>query len=607
MSFQAGIVRLDGRSPGEAESSTIQAWVRTAASGPVASKCLAEACLAHSSSVVNGRNCAATFDGRLDNREELRQRLRDAVSGDAVDAALALAAWEMKGTAGLAELIGDFSLAIWDAAKKSLLLASDYAGVRPLYYAVEPDRVLWSTRLRPLVEYLRPRDLDDEYVAGIMTAGGCPHHTPYRGIRSVPPGHAVTIAGGKTGIARFWHLPLEETIRYSRDEEYAEQLLALFREAVRARIPGEANCLCDLSGGLDSSSVVCIASDLIRSGDVTPAKFATVTVEHEGSRDTPFYRAVEERCGFEAIHLAASEFPFLTAAATGGALPGFWESLQKQIAGLAREAGVTTYLTGKFGDEIMGNWGDDSDQVAGLLRRGRPLRAIEQAVAWSKCMRVPAAWILWRAIRSNLPMPLQPSYEHDISAWREGPADEEDSIAPAFRKRVDLDHRNRFLSRDWKLARPERRRCLRSLTSTVELRRLQTPEVFEHLDYTHPYMHRPLVDFMLSIPADVVCRPGEPRRLMRRAFREMWPRQLQSRRSKDTFGTVFLDSLRPLARELLKHDKPLQLVERGYADRASLTSRLERLSSSIKCNERQLRYLILFEFWLRHSAGGMLS
>ena len=86
---------------------------------------------------------------------------------------------------------------------------------------------------------------------------------------------------------------------------------------------------------------------------------------------------------------------------------------------------------------------------------------------------------------------------------------------------------------------------------------------------------------------------------MRRAFRELWPPALRKRRSKDTFGGVFLDSLRPLAGALLQQPQRLQVVERGYVDGPSVKKRLEQLSYSLDCNEPQLRQIILLEFWLR--------
>src|SRR5579859_7264707 len=83
-------------------------------------------------------------DGRLDNRADLLLVLRDSLRSDASDAALALAAYERWGTDGLARVIGDWSLVIRDLATGATTLASDFAGVRPLYYHVQPARVLWS-------------------------------------------------------------------------------------------------------------------------------------------------------------------------------------------------------------------------------------------------------------------------------------------------------------------------------------------------------------------------------------------------------------------------------------------------------------------------------
>ena len=94
---------------------------------------------------------------------------------------------------------------------------------------------------------------------------------------------------------------------------------------------------------------------------------------------------------------------------------------------------------------------------------------------------------------------------------------------------------------------------------------------------------------------------------MRRAFSQLWPAELRKRRSKDGFGGVFLDALRPLAVEMLKQPGRLQVVERGYVDPESLRKRLEKLSSSLECNEPQLRQVILLEFWLRarEKRGGL--
>jgi len=101
----------------------------------------------------------------------------------------------------------------------------------------------------------------------------------------------------------------------------------------------------------------------------------------------------------------------------------------------------------------------------------------------------------------------------------------------------------------------------------------------------------------MTVPADVLCRAGEPRRLMRRALSDLWPPKLRKRRSKGLFNAPWLEALQPLARDLLKARR-LQLVERGFVDRTSVLLRLERLSAGLDCNMSQFQQIILLELWL---------
>jgi hypothetical protein len=175
----------------------------------------------------------------------------------------------------------------------------------------------------------------------------------------------------------------------------------------------------------------------------------------------------------------------------------------------------------------------------------------------------------------------------------------ETSLLPRFGNRAGLSEPGSFFSNAWMQAPPERRKYFHALSTMLELRTLQAPEPLQHLDYTHPFAHRPLVEFLMTVPADVLCRPGEPRRLMRLALSDLWPPKLRKRRSKGLFNAPWQDALRPLARDLLKVGQ-LQLVERGFLDRSSVLSRLDRLSSGLDCNEPQLRQIVLLELWLRN-------
>ena len=141
-------------------------------------------------------------------------------------------------------------------------------------------------------------------------------------------------------------------------------------------------------------------------------------------------------------------------------------------------------------------------------------------------------------------------------------------------------------------ARPERRKYFRALSTTLELRTFQTPELWEHLDYTHPFVHRPLVEFLMTVPVEVLCGPGKPRKLMRSGLSHLWPVRLRMRRSKGLFNLPWQEALASIAPVLMKA-KELQVVERGYVDRDGVLSRLQRLSAGLDCNLDQMRHVIV--------------
>jgi len=535
------------------------------------------------------------WDGRLDNRGDLLLLLADSLQGDTSNAALARAAYERWGTDGFVKLIGDWSVVIRDHGSRATVLASDFAGVRPLYYCAQPGGVLWSSRLQSLVEETGISELDEQYVRGFLLLGGCPNRTPYKGIHSVPAGHSVCVSSEGTTIHRFWSLPIGDEIHYRDERRYEEELRALFREAVAVRLQTESPVLAELSGGLDSSSVVSMANHLMRSGAARATRLTGISYVWRNSLDEPFIREMESFCGIKGVHISSRDVPVISETQAGNAMPEVFYPLRASTAAVADSLGATTVLTGQGGDLMMGNWFDDSLQVAASLRRFRIGRAWKEALAWSKILRLPVYSILWRAFQAALPPSLAPTAIYTAPDGSYAPRSTETSLVSGFGEAES------FFSDAWMQALPERRKYFWSLTTLLDLRTLQPSEPLQHLDYTHPFAHRPLVEFLMAVPADVLCRPGEPRRLMRSALSDLWPLKLRTRRSKGSFGAPSQEALRPVARILLQ-SRQLYVAERGFVDRASVLSRLQRLSAGLDCNEAQLRNIILLELWLRNRA-----
>lgn len=542
------------------------------------------------------------WDGRLDNRTDLLLRLKDSLRGETSNAALALATYERWGNDGFIHLIGDWSVVIRDHANRTVVLASDFAGVRPLYYCVRAGRVLWSSCLQSLVDATGISELDEQYAHAFLLFGGCPNRTPYKGIYSVPAGHAVCVRGGETKFHRFWSLPIGNQIRYRDERRYAEQLRALFQEAVSVRLQNGSPVLAELSGGLDSSSVVSVANHLIRSGSVRATQLASVSYVWRNSLDEPFIREMESFCAIEGFHISTSEVPLVSEAQVGQAMPEVLHPLRAATAIVAGELGATTFLTGQNGDLTMGNWFDDSLQVAASLRRLHFGRAWMEAIAWSKVLCRPVYSILGGALRAALPPSLAPAALYTALDGSHAPKSAETSLLPGLQEEGPKS----FFSNEWMQAPPERRKYFHALSTTLELRMLQAPWPLQHLDYTHPFAHRPLVEFLMAVPAHVLCRPGEPRKLMRSALSDLWPAKLRTRRSKGLFNTPWQEALRPLAHLLLQSGR-LHLVERGFLDRTSVLSRLQRLSAGLDCNLSQLRQIMLLELWLRNHREGRFA
>jgi asparagine synthase (glutamine-hydrolysing) len=538
------------------------------------------------------------WDGRLDNSASLPAPERAGDSVHPPQSAYALDAYLRRGVAGFRDLVGDWSLVIWDPRSRSIVLASDYAGIRPLYYHLGGGSLRWSTSLADLVGWTGTHDIDEEYVVSFLTHGSAAHHTPYRGVFPVSPGNAVTIRSNRAVKEAFWELPFDRETRLKDECAYEEELRRLFEEAVSVRLKGHRTACSELSGGLDSSSIVCMAKQLATKSPGLHAELVTFSYTHPAQSEERYFHAVERACRYPSSYLQLEEFPFVAPNRVGNAAPSWWEPRFEELSRRMAALDSSVLLTGQLGDFIMGNTHDDSDQVADYIHNHQYVEAAREAFSWSQTLRVPIYSVLWRALRTNYSSWVAPDVANDVCDRYASV----DSLAPGFRKRVALSKYDSHHEFSWNQAGPGRRRRFRGVSEVLSGRVLQAPEALQHISYAHPFAHRPLLEFMLTIPQNVVCKPGEPRRLMRRAFSTFLPPMVLKRKSKALYHIAYREALMPLAADLLRRRGDMRLVEFGYVDRGSFVERLTRFTGGIECNESQLRQLILLEYWL--SRGG---
>ena len=260
---------------------------------------------------VDERGNMLTLDGRIDNHAELCQLLN--IDGEKIaDSQIVLAAFERWGEACFSMLIGDWSLALWSQANQSLYLARDHAGTRTLYFGITDDTIYWSTYLESLILGRGLRELNQEFVACYLAGRPIGDLTPYQGINAVTPSHYFIFRHGKLVRRSNWQWMITSTIRYKTDAEYEEHFRSLFRQSVERRTGPGAAILAQLSGGMDSTSIVCMSDELRASSNPPGRPIDSISYydDSEPSWNERFYFSlVEGARGRIGIHVDASLIP----------------------------------------------------------------------------------------------------------------------------------------------------------------------------------------------------------------------------------------------------------------------------------------------------------
>lgn len=474
-----------------------------------------------------------TWDGRLDNRQDLLAELSGSVSRPHTDVDIFAAAFERWGSDCFRRLRGDWAAGIWQPDTWTLVLAVDYAGIRHLHYYLTSEKVMWCTGLEPiLLSAGSSFTLNDEYVAGFLVAYPDVGMTPYREIRSVCPGTFVQFKGRKATCKSFWTLLPSNRIRYKADSEYEEHFRHVFRQAVRRRLRSDSPILADLSGGLDSSSIVCMADHIIASGEANPPVFETKSFYCPGEPtedDLPFFSAVEKKLGKQGHHIKVEEFggpaflnytKFIAVPGSLGDSPtprGAQQHSQQQLNHPVR-------LSGIGGDELLGGVPDPTSQLADLVVLLHFNELWRQLMAWSSVKRIPWVQLLSRTLVGLLPRPLRAllSKNAQLPRW----------IDHSFARRYRLAERRLGPVAPSGFWLPSRREYAQTVSAMIRQMAQKLSVLNDPVEVRYPYLDQDLVEFLASIPASQLLRPGERRSLMRRAMVNFLPPEVAQRRSK---------------------------------------------------------------------------
>jgi asparagine synthase (glutamine-hydrolysing) len=546
---------------------------------------------------------AITFDGRLDNREDMASRLGLTLTPAITDGMLALLSYERWGRESFEFLKGEVACAVWDERIHSLLFFRSLCGTRPLFYVATQSRIVWSSELDDLVvkSGIDPI-VNDAYAIRYAYYQPDVDESPFQNVHIVPSGTYVEVdrTGKISAPVSVWHPERITTLRLQSDEEYEEAWRDRVEAAITKKLRIKGPIFCELSGGLDSTTLVLLSDRALRKLGRDTHELSTVSITFETSTtcdETYFIRLAETARGQTGIHVPervqGPTFGLRDTRFTGAPnAHRFTPGRYLAIAEAMKNAGARVLLTGIGGDHIF--WSDQggSPELADLLAGWQFLSLMSQGREWSRATGTP----LWQILLSYAVAPL--AFATRFVGWLPSELDMFPWITEKARKSLVQAGRDQGLRVNKQIELPSRRvreTMIRSFRALLSAGYFQG---YQEIYFCHPYSNQDLIDFILALPMDQLVRPGQDRFLMRRATRGILPEPIRTRRSKATINEA---PCRVLEREQgdIGDTRRLEVCQRGYAEPGRLAKAMLAIAMGRIDHSYGFLRLMNIEQWLR--------
>jgi asparagine synthase (glutamine-hydrolysing) len=554
---------------------------------------------------------ALTADVRLDNRDELIAALGIASRPrqEIGDGELILGAYERWGERCPEKLLGDFTFAIWDRRRQELFCARDHMGVKPFYYYRSGRAFVFASEIKALLCLPEvPRRLNEvrvaDYLVGISEDKEI---TFYQGILRLPPAHSMTLNRDRVLIRPYCSLDPSREVRFRSDEEYAEAYREVFTEAVRCRLRGTSQVGSLLSGGLDSSSIVCIAQELLsKEGDRQLHTFSSIFDDLPQCDERPFIDAVLAQGGFEHRSVQADRLSPLTDLdrVLWHEDEAFWAPnlfIHWALHGAARQQGVRVLLDGLGGDSTVSH---GFEYLTELATRGRWIALSTEVRALSRHRNFSLWGLLLRYnIKPLAPEPIRQAWRvlrgrNQQPAWGRNTV-----IRTEFARYVGMAERYQALegerSRPARTLREDHWRDLTSGLHPYALEESDRVAAAFFVEPRYPFYDRRLVEFCLALPPEQRLSQGWTRVIVRRALAGILPNKIRWRAGKANWRANFqrgLLSEREVLEEVVSDDS--QVIEE-YVDLAALRLAYQRFVSRATQEDALLLWTaVILSRWL---------
>ncbi len=551
------------------------------------------------------------FNGEIYNFKELKKRLEDLghTFKTNCDTEAIVHAYEQYGTDCPKHLRGMFAFAIWDERKGELFLARDRVGKKPILYSYINGHFVFGSEFSALLKHPEVgREVDREAIHHYLTFMCVPAPlTAYRDIRKLEPGHFLRFTrDGEIKTERYWQPDFSKKVKLT-EEEAGERVVAILRDAVRVRLMSEVPLGAFLSGGIDSSTVVALMSEV----SATPVKTFSIGFEEQDFSELHHARRVAE-------HVGAEHHEFIVRPDAMEVLPTLVEHYGEPYADssaiptyyVSRETRrhVTVALNGDGGDECFAGYeryaamrlSERYRKLPGLLRDN----IIEQAVGLLPSSELKRSRVrdLKRFLRAASLPPVE-RYLRWVSVL-DGRAKTE-LYTDDFLRETAADDSARWLAPWFAKANGAGVVDASLLADTMTylpndlLVKVDIASMAVSLEARSPFLDHHVIEFAASLPEGLKLRGLTTKYLLKKALKKLLPAQNLTR-GKMGFGVPvghwFRGEMQGFLRENLLSE---QSARRGYFKPEAVRRMVEEHTEGRLDHTHRLWTLLMLELWFQ--------
>ena len=544
-----------------------------------------------------------TFNGEIYNYKDLRSQLLS--SGHrfrtASDTEVILHLYEEQGDRCVEEMRGMFAFAVWDTRRRRLFLARDRLGVKPLFYRVSAQGILFASELRALTQLTANAfEIDLQSVYDFFTFRYVPAPlTLYRDVLKVPPGHILRADSNGVTVKSYWDVPGRQRATISSPEDIAHEALGCLRESVRMRLIADVPLGVFLSGGTDSSAIVAL---MAHSG-AAPIRTFSAGFNEAAYSELPFARRVAEQysTNHQEVIVGASDIASELPRLISLRYEPVAEPTDVALYLLARLASQTVkvVLAGEGGDELFAGYPKyPADRLAKLVSR-IPL----------SLTRTVAGWLPYRQRRARLAIEALSTRDdaERAAAWFASflPHERCEVFSRDFLAEVDIHHPAKVL-REVLEKDPSRSSLKRMLYADLKiwlpdnlLLRGDQMTMAASIEERVPFLDHKLVELAAGVPDRLLIRGFKSKAFFRYMLEGELPPEILCRRKVGfavPVGPWFRGALKPMVGDLVLSSRALS---RGYFNKANVERFANEHIKGLRDRRKELWALLNFELWQR--------